>query len=112
MGYTWTDGELITATKLNNTGGGGGIDALIYKERGTGNWQIVGDFNSALAKVQDGVPLVAIAFCDCIYSSVDVWWIIPEVLHTYYEDNTQTIGLRINSVEGFSWTSSGISYYD
>lgn len=24
MGYTWTDGELITATKLNNTGGGGG----------------------------------------------------------------------------------------
>ena len=22
MGYTWTDGELITATKLNNTGGG------------------------------------------------------------------------------------------
>lgn len=23
MGYTWTDGELITATKLNNTGGGG-----------------------------------------------------------------------------------------
>ena len=21
MGYTWTDGELITATKLNNTGG-------------------------------------------------------------------------------------------
>ena len=23
MGYTWTYGELITATKLNNTGGGG-----------------------------------------------------------------------------------------
>lgn len=23
MGYTWTDGELITATKLNNTGGSG-----------------------------------------------------------------------------------------
>lgn len=23
MSYTWTDGELITATKLNNTGGGG-----------------------------------------------------------------------------------------
>ena len=28
MGYTWTDGELITATKLNNTGGGG-YDAVI-----------------------------------------------------------------------------------
>ena len=27
MGYTWTDGELITATKLNNTGGG--YDAVI-----------------------------------------------------------------------------------
>lgn len=29
MGYTWTDGELITATKLNNTGGGGGYDFTI-----------------------------------------------------------------------------------
>ena len=28
MGYTWTDGELITATKLNNTGGSG-YDAVI-----------------------------------------------------------------------------------
>lgn len=28
MGYTWTNGELITATKLNNTGGGG-YDAVI-----------------------------------------------------------------------------------
>lgn len=25
MAYTWTDGELITAAKLNNTGGGGGF---------------------------------------------------------------------------------------
>ena len=25
MSYTWTDGELITAEKLNNTGGGGGL---------------------------------------------------------------------------------------
>ena len=25
MSYTWTNGELITATKLNNTGGGGGL---------------------------------------------------------------------------------------
>ena len=25
MAYTWTNGELITAAKLNQTGGGGGI---------------------------------------------------------------------------------------
>ena len=29
MGYTWTDGELITATKLNNTGGGGASGLVV-----------------------------------------------------------------------------------
>lgn len=34
MGYTWTDGELITATKLNNTGGGG-TSGLVTDTSGT-----------------------------------------------------------------------------
>ena len=34
MGYTWTDGELITATKLNNTGGGG-TSGLVTVTSGT-----------------------------------------------------------------------------
>lgn len=116
---TWVTGDTITATKLNkleqgvaNAGGGGGIDAFVYKARGTDDWQIIGDFSSALAKVQDGVPLSAVCLMNRLSSSVDCGWYAPQLLGTYYEDNTQSINLVISSVEGFTWTSSGVSYYD
>ena len=35
MSYTWTNGELITAAKLNQTGGGGDIFFDITEEDGT-----------------------------------------------------------------------------
>lgn len=114
---TWTTGDTITATAMNKiengiANAGGGLDAFIYKERGTGDWQIIGDFNSALAKVQNGIPLIATGLAVCSYSSVECGWYAPIVLGTFYEDNTQSINLTINSVEGFIWTSNGISYYD
>lgn len=38
MAYTWTDGELITAEKLNNTGGGGGVLVVnVNADSSTGN---------------------------------------------------------------------------
>ena len=48
MGYTWTDGELITATKLNNTGGGGAIIATLE------NGAIEYSFNELLSYVNGG----------------------------------------------------------
>lgn len=114
---TWTTGDTITATAMNKiengiANAGGGFDAFIYKERGTGDWQIIGDFNSALAKVQNGIPLTVMALLIINYSSVDCGWYAPQLLGTFYEDNTQSINLPISSVDGFIWTSSGISYYD
>ena len=35
MAYTWTDGELITAAKLNQIGGGGGDIVFVGVEDGT-----------------------------------------------------------------------------
>lgn len=43
MAYTWTNGELITADKLNNTGGGGGFDAVF------------------VVSVEDETPVVTVA---------------------------------------------------
>ena len=114
---TWTTGDTITATKLNKmeqgiANAGGGIDALVYQERGTGDWQIIGDFASAIAKVEDGVPLIAMYYVYCNYTSVDVWWYGPQMLGVYHEDNTSTINLTISSVDGFTWSANGIVYYD
>ena len=114
---TWSTGDTITASALNKieqgiAGAGGGLDAFIYQDRGTGDWQIIGDLNSALAKVQNGIPLIAMALTNSISSSIDCGWYGPTLLGTLYEDNTQSINLVMSSVEGFTWTSNGISYYD
>ena len=113
---TWQTGDTITATKLNKiengiANAGGGFDAFIYKERGTGNWQIIGDFNSALAKVQSGVPLSAMALININYSSADCGWYNPTLLGMYHADDTQSITLFISSVDGFTWTSSGVTFW-
>lgn len=50
MGYTWTDGELITATKLNNTGGGG-TSGLCTNTGGT----LDKSYNDLLGMLNDGV---------------------------------------------------------
>ena len=51
MGYTWTDGELITATKLNNTGGGD--TGLI--EYDTNSGELNKTYNELLAMINDGI---------------------------------------------------------
>lgn len=51
MGYTWTDGELITATKLNNTGGGD--TGLI--EYDTNSAELNKTYNELLAMLNDGI---------------------------------------------------------
>lgn len=71
MGYTWTDGELITATKLNNTGGG--YDAVIRlthsNDSGTDESAnltpsiVSGSYASLMSKISNnGVPCIHIEY--------------------------------------------------
>ena len=62
MGYTWTDGDLITADRLNNTGGGGfaivslsatGFSSasrtfalIVYARQVNGNWVVQNDYDT------------------------------------------------------------------
>ena len=69
MGYTWTDGELITATKLNNTGGGD------YDFTITADWDDVnieyenlaldsGTYSDLVTKLQNSEIISGLLVCD------------------------------------------------
>lgn len=59
MGYTWTDGELITATKLNNTGGGGGGFSQYTATVSGGNLYLDCSYNDLVADIADGkIPYI------------------------------------------------------
>ena len=66
MAYTWTDGELITAEKLNNTGGGdvGGafIVNLTITEYSADDYVITADksFSEVQAAIENGMLVYAI----------------------------------------------------
>lgn len=120
--HTWVDNETITAAKLNNiedgvqeaaqSGGGGGLDAVIWFPNSSKGYQVSGDFNSALAKVQQGIPLVAAYFeSGEEYSYGFTYW-VPHLLSCeYFDSNPNTIFLMKDSISGFRWTSSGIEHY-
>ena len=59
MGYTWTDGELITATKLNNTGGGGGGFSQYTATASGVNLYLNCSYNDLVADIADGkIPYI------------------------------------------------------
>ena len=75
MGYTWTDGELITATKLNNTGGGG-TSGLVTDTSDT----LDKSYNELMSILNNG----ALPFM--VYeSSTDVYHILT-LVRAYIED--------------------------
>ena len=94
MAYTWTDGELITAEKLNNTGGGA-IEIIDVTAKNDNDIWTVENISLTFAemanKIQQGVLLIArvserlgdyppstmkIINCTSLYSTVDVYRII------------------------------------
>lgn len=59
MGYTWTDGELITATKLNNTGGGGGGYSEYTATASGGDINLDCSYNDLVADITAGkIPYI------------------------------------------------------
>ena len=65
MSYTWTNGETITANKLNNTGGDG-IFVVTQTQSGD-NYVLDKTYNEVLAAWNSGMlPVVVYNNSDCI----------------------------------------------
>ena len=118
MAYTWTDGELITATKLNQTGGG--YDAVVVLGVDEEEQPIItiesGSFSDFYSKFENGDrPSIQIIFDN------------PDGGYNYYNvdnilddgDGGLLINVHSTSVAGvtteanfvgiqIAWTSSGI----
>lgn len=123
--HTWTDGETITAAKMNaiedgieeaaESGGGGGVDAVIWFKNSTVGWQVEGDFNAALAKISSGKPLVAVVYANYAESSTGYSWDFYNNKILGCSWSTQApdeIFLADSSSTGFTWTANGIIYND
>lgn len=111
MGYTWTDGELITATKLNNTGGGG-VDCIIYTDS-NGNPAAYGDFDSALDKLTSGIPIVVLDYEGTNSSGYFASGSYPVALGWEYNATSPNqIKLFISSSSGYIWTTNGVTFWD
>ena len=92
MGYTWTDGELITATKLNNTGGGG-TSGLCTVTEGT----LDKSYNDLLGMLNDGVVPYIVGesgSMSVVYTLIDL-----DVDGDYYADfYSKTLDETLNGV--------------
>lgn len=120
MSYTptvWETGDVVSAEKLNNIEQGiaempVGVDALIWFLNSSAGYQIYGDFERALAKVTQGIPLVAYA---CYWVSSGTYFSAsPNTpLSTYYSlDYPNQIDLMITGGIGYRWTATGVEYFD
>lgn len=116
---TWTTGDTITASALNKIeqgiadGGGGGVDAVIYFPNSTVGYQVYGDFNKALEKAQQGIPLTAYELG--YYQSTSSGFSAGgyNFLGTYYSSNyPNQIDLLITAGVGYRWTASGVERFD
>lgn len=117
---TWNTGDTITASALNKieqgiANGGGGIsviDAVIYLPNSTVGYQIYGDFETAIAKVRQGIPVMV--FEASIQSGSGY---VEYRFHTFYttrydEAYPNRIDIIITGGVGYYWTADGIEYYD
>ena len=80
MGYTWTDGELITATKLNNTGGGG-TSGLVTDTSD----ELDKTYNELMATLNAGaLPFIVYEYDTDAYA-------VLRIQQMYIEDGTYTV---------------------
>lgn len=119
--HTWVDDESVTYEKLNNVeagieeameSGGGGVDAVVWFPNSTEGYQVSGDFQAALAKVQQGIPLVAYEYS---YTSTAGYFqsFMERMLGTYYDTSAPNqIDLLITGGIGYRWTANGVTYFD
>lgn len=121
MSYTptnWSTGDTITASSMNkiengiaNASSGIGYDAIIWFYADT--WHIEGDFATALAKAQQGIPLLV---AQVEYAMSAGWYttILTDMHYPimYEETYPNRIFIQFTAGIGLSWTENGIQYVD
>lgn len=121
--HEWVNNETITASKLNNiedgieeaaqSGGGGGIDAVVWFPNSTVGWQIRGDFASALQKAQNGIPL-AILY-SAAYNAYSYGFEANGVMMCasgWFDVSPNQIEIYFSTGVGLHWTANGVEFYD
>lgn len=115
---TWTTGDTITASSMNkiengiSDAGEKGIDAVIWFPNSTVGYQIYGDFEKALAKVRQGIPLIVYS---CSWNSSGTYFnaFPSQLLATHYDTSyPNQIELLITGGVGFRWTANGVVYFE
>lgn len=90
MGYTWTDGELITATKLNNTGGSGVLICNSSYDDNAGVYVLDKTVQEIYDALLAGTP-VYIKFLYGSFSSYQGTLYLAPVIKVFNYDNTNII---------------------
>lgn len=122
MSYTptnWNTGDTITASALNkieqgiaNAGSISVIDAVIYFPNSTVGYQIYGDFETAIAKARQGIPVMVAVVDSNIGSGSIEYWFTRFYTTQYEEAYPNRINIIVTGGVGYYWTASGIEYYD
>lgn len=121
--HTWVNNEVISASKLNNiedgieeasqSGGGGGVDAVVWFPNSNVGWQISGDFASALQKAQNGIPLVILR--SAAYNAYSYGFeAFSNGLcgNAWFDSSPNQIEIFLDTVSGLHWTANGVEYFD
>lgn len=103
MAYEWTNGELITAEKLNNTGGGG---VLIISVHGT---EIEVVLESTWQEIHDAFTSGVVCLLDLSYEGKTNLYALTSVTsepndgryNVFFDGHGSNLGYTANSANGY-----------
>ena len=118
MSYTptnWNTGDTITASALNkieqgiaNAGGGGGIP--VFWQMDSSTIGVDGDFASCLAKLQQGIPIIAAYYMSPLITAGSWKGTYPVLCGCEYNSSSpDEIRIYTDSSGYFTWTANGVS---
>lgn len=91
-------------------GGGGGGGIPVFWQIDSTTIGVDGDFASCLAKLQQGIPIVAAYYTSPVITSESWLGDYPALCGCSYDASSpDEIRIRINSNEYLTWTANGVS---
>lgn len=97
MSYTWVNGELITAEKLNNTGGGGGVFVINASTGNDDSPVLDKTVDEIIDAIQDGlIPIIVYEqeYFYCVKTTIDMPFLGFERQQTSYDYEGSITGLE------------------